>query len=75
MRLTACPSRRSTACARRYPHRGWGPGERAQPGPQIPVWVGLGRSVYGSLLTDWLKAPDLKPILGANYPKMGLVGA
>jgi hypothetical protein len=27
------------------------------------------RSVYGSLLSDWLKAPDLKPILGANYPK------
>ena len=32
------------------------------------------RSVYGTLLTDWLKAPNLKPILGANYPKMGLIG-
>ncbi|MES2922941.1 MAG: DUF1501 domain-containing protein [Verrucomicrobiota bacterium] len=32
------------------------------------------RSVYGSVLTDWLKAPNLKPILGANYPKMGLIG-
>ena len=32
------------------------------------------RSVYGTLLTDWLKAPQMKPILGANYPKMGLFG-
>lgn len=32
------------------------------------------RSVYGTVLTDWLKAPNLKPILGANYPKMGLIG-
>ena len=32
------------------------------------------RSVYGTLLTDWLKAPQMKPILGANYPKMGLIG-
>ncbi len=32
------------------------------------------RSVYGSVLTDWLKAPNMKPILGANYPKMGLIG-
>jgi uncharacterized protein (DUF1501 family) len=32
------------------------------------------RSVYGTLLTDWLRAPDIKPILGANYPKMGLIG-
>ena len=31
------------------------------------------RSVYGSLLTDWLKAPSLKPILGANYPNLGLI--
>jgi uncharacterized protein (DUF1501 family) len=33
------------------------------------------RSIYGSLLGDWLKAPDLKPILGADYPKLGLIGA
>jgi uncharacterized protein (DUF1501 family) len=33
------------------------------------------RSVYGSLLSDWLRAPDLKPILGANYPKLGLIRA
>ena len=33
------------------------------------------RSVYGTLLTDWLKSPDLKPILGADYPKLGLIGA
>lgn len=33
------------------------------------------RSVYGSLLADWLHAPDLKPILGANYPKLGLIRA
>jgi uncharacterized protein (DUF1501 family) len=33
------------------------------------------RSVYGSLLTNWLKAPDLMPILGANYPKLDLIGA
>ncbi len=32
------------------------------------------RSVYGSVLGDWLKAPDLKPILGGNYPKLGLIG-
>jgi uncharacterized protein (DUF1501 family) len=32
------------------------------------------RSVYGTLLTDWLKAPQMKPILGANYPKMGFIG-
>ncbi len=32
------------------------------------------RSVYGTLLTDWLRAPDMKPILGGNYPRMGLVG-
>ncbi len=32
------------------------------------------RSVYGSLLGDWLRAPDLKPILGASYTKMGLIG-
>jgi uncharacterized protein (DUF1501 family) len=31
------------------------------------------RSVYASLLTDWLRAPDLKPILGANYTKLGLI--
>jgi uncharacterized protein (DUF1501 family) len=33
------------------------------------------RSVYASLLTDWLRAPNLKPILGANYPKLGLIRA
>ena len=33
------------------------------------------RSVYGTLLGDWLRAPDLKPILGADYPKMGLIRA
>jgi uncharacterized protein (DUF1501 family) len=32
------------------------------------------RSVYGTVLSDWLKAPNMKPILGANYPKMGLIG-
>ena len=31
------------------------------------------RSVYGSLLTDWLRAPDMKPILGSQYPNLGLV--
>jgi uncharacterized protein (DUF1501 family) len=31
------------------------------------------RSVYGSILQDWLKAPELKPILGAAYPKMNLI--
>ena len=31
------------------------------------------RSVYGSLLTDWLKAPDIRPILGGTYPKLGLI--
>ena len=33
------------------------------------------RSVYGTLLGDWLRAPDLKPILGADYPKFGLIEA
>jgi uncharacterized protein (DUF1501 family) len=33
------------------------------------------RSVYASLLTDWLRAPNLTPILGANYPKLGLIRA
>lgn len=32
------------------------------------------RSVYGTLLADWLRAPDVKPILGSSYPKMGLLG-
>jgi uncharacterized protein (DUF1501 family) len=32
------------------------------------------RSVYGTVLGDWLRAPDMKPILGASYPKMGLIG-
>jgi len=32
------------------------------------------RSVYGTVLNDWLKAPNMKPILGANYAKMGLIG-
>ena len=32
------------------------------------------RGVYGTLLSDWLKEPDLKPILGAVYPKLGLIG-
>jgi uncharacterized protein (DUF1501 family) len=33
------------------------------------------RSVYGSILTDWLKAPSLKPILGKDYPKLPLIRA
>lgn len=32
------------------------------------------RSVYGTLLTDWLRAPDVKPILGNMYPKLGIIG-
>ncbi len=32
------------------------------------------RSVYGTLLSDWLKAPDIKPILGGTYQKMGFIG-
>ncbi len=32
------------------------------------------RSVYGTVLADWLKAPQMKPILGGNYPKMGFMG-
>jgi uncharacterized protein (DUF1501 family) len=32
------------------------------------------RSVYGNILGDWLKAPSIKPILGADYPSLGLVG-
>jgi uncharacterized protein (DUF1501 family) len=33
------------------------------------------RSVYASVLADWLKAPHLHPILGANYPKLDLIGS
>jgi uncharacterized protein (DUF1501 family) len=32
------------------------------------------RSVYGTLLSDWLKAPNTKPILGGTYPKMDFIG-
>lgn len=32
------------------------------------------RSVYGTVLQDWLKAPSIKPILGATYPNLGLIG-
>ncbi len=31
------------------------------------------RSVYGSLISDWLKASDLKSIIGGNYPKLELI--
>ncbi|MGA0845689.1 MAG: DUF1501 domain-containing protein [Luteolibacter sp.] len=31
------------------------------------------RSVYGSLLGDWLRAPDTGPILGASFPNLGLI--
>ncbi|MBK1883077.1 DUF1501 domain-containing protein [Luteolibacter pohnpeiensis] len=31
------------------------------------------RSVYATVLEDWLKAPSASQILGATYPKMGLV--
>ena len=33
------------------------------------------RSVYASLLTDWLRAPQIKPILGSEYPRMPLIRA
>jgi uncharacterized protein (DUF1501 family) len=32
------------------------------------------RSVYATLLSDWLKAPDIKSVLGTGYPKLGLIG-
>lgn len=32
------------------------------------------RSVYATLLADWLRVPDIKSILGASYPKLGLIG-
>lgn len=31
------------------------------------------RSVYGSLLGDWLRAPDIRPIIGGAFPKLGLI--
>jgi uncharacterized protein (DUF1501 family) len=31
------------------------------------------RSVYGSLLGKWLRAPDIRPILGSNYPGLDLI--
>ena len=33
------------------------------------------RSVYASLLCDWLKAPDARPIVGGDFPRLGLVRA
>jgi uncharacterized protein (DUF1501 family) len=32
------------------------------------------RSVYGTILRDWLKAPSIKPILGGDYPGLPLIG-
>ena len=32
------------------------------------------RSVYGSVLADWLKAPGLQPILGGDFPRLPLIG-
>ncbi len=32
------------------------------------------RSVYGSILGDWLKAPNIKSILGGEYANLGLIG-
>ena len=31
------------------------------------------RSVYGTVLEEWLKAPSMKPILGATYSKLPLI--
>ena len=31
------------------------------------------RSVYGTLLSDWLKAPDIHPIIGGAFPNLGLI--
>ena len=31
------------------------------------------RSVYGALLAQWLRTPDLKPILGGNFPRLDLI--
>jgi len=31
------------------------------------------RSVYGTLLGDWLKAPDIRPIVGGAFPNLGLI--
>jgi len=33
------------------------------------------RSVYGTLLGDWLKAPDIRSIVGGAFPNLGLVRA
>lgn len=33
------------------------------------------RSVYASLLGDWLHAPKIKPILGGDYPSLPLIRA
>lgn len=32
------------------------------------------RNVYAGVLGDWLRAPDIRPILGKAYPKMGMFG-
>ena len=32
------------------------------------------RSVYATLLEDWLRVPDVRPILGGSFPKLPLVG-
>lgn len=31
------------------------------------------RSVYATLLQDWLRVPDVRPILGATFPKLPLI--
>jgi uncharacterized protein (DUF1501 family) len=31
------------------------------------------RSVYGTVLSDWLRAPDMRPILGGTWPNLGLI--
>ncbi len=33
------------------------------------------RRVYAGVLGDWLRAPDVKSILGAEFPKLGLIRA
>jgi uncharacterized protein (DUF1501 family) len=32
------------------------------------------RSVYGSVLSDWLRAPNTQPILGGSFPRLDLIG-
>ena len=66
------PLRRRTRHQRRPPRHAPQP-HRSHPKATSST-PSISAAFTASVLTDWLKAPDLKPILGGNYPKMGMIG-